>query len=189
MMWDIALMMFCLITKQESLSWSVGLNIPHIFMRSALTKARIWTKNPQPSRSFSCISSLKKQFSFFSLRVSALGMCLAFFSPTNTKLQVSSGLFALCQAPGKPCGRCAMHRGSAMCLSFGQELLCFQFPDSTGAFVQVFCVYLKEESWFPTNFHEIPQKRSSFQLSGTLAPGIWMVTSFWGCITLFRTLF
>lgn len=112
-------------------------------MLSALTEARIWTKKKttQPSQSFSCISSLKRQFSLFSLCAPALGMCLAFFSPTNTKLQVSSGLFALCQAPGKPCGPCAVHRSSAMCLSFGQELLCFQFPDSTGTFVQGFFVF------------------------------------------------
>lgn len=35
-------------------------------MLSALTKARIWTKKPQPSWNFSCISSLKRQFSFLS---------------------------------------------------------------------------------------------------------------------------
>lgn len=82
MMWDIALMMFCLITKQESLSWSVGLNIPHIFMCSALTKARIWTKKPQPSRSFSCISSLKKQFS---PSMSLLWACVWLFSLPQTQ--------------------------------------------------------------------------------------------------------
>lgn len=94
------------------------------------------TKNPQPSRNFSCISSLKRQFSFFSLCAPALGMYLAFFSPTNTKLQVSSDLFALCQAPRKPCGP----RSSAMCLSFEQELLCFHFSHSTETFVHCVCV-------------------------------------------------
>lgn len=107
-------------------------------------------KSTQPSRNFSCISSLKRQFSFFSLCAPALGMCLDFFSSTNTKLQVSSGLFALCQAPGKPCGRCAVHRSSAMYLSF--ELLCFQFPDSTGTFVQVFMCFLEGRILVPHQF-------------------------------------
>lgn len=121
-------------------------------MLSALTKARIWTKKPQPSRSFFCISSLKRQFSFFTLCAPALGMRLAFFSATNTKLQVSSGLFALCHAPGKPCGRCAVHRSSAMCLSFEQELLCFQFPDSTGIFVHFFVCLVEGRILVPYQF-------------------------------------
>lgn len=85
MMWDIALMKFCLITKQTSLSWSAGLNKPHIFMLSALTKARIWTqKTPNPLE-ISLASAASKGSFPFSPSVPLLWACIWLFSLPQTQ--------------------------------------------------------------------------------------------------------
>lgn len=85
MMWDIALMKFCLITKQTSLSWSAGLNKPHIFMLSALTKARIWTqKTPNPLE-ISLASAASKGNFPFSPSVPLLWACIWLFSLPQTQ--------------------------------------------------------------------------------------------------------
>lgn len=183
MMWDIALMKFCLITKQTSLSWSVELNKPHIFMLSALTKARIWTKKPPNPLEVSLASAASKGNFPFSPSVPLLWACIWLFSLPQTQ---SSRFPVAFLHFVRPQGNHVDH-GALPCASPLSRTCCaFSSLIPQGHLFIFFCVCVF--SW-RKNSGSPPISMKFHKRDFPFSPEIWMVPSFWGCITLFWALF